>query len=72
MVESGKEIWIKHDALQYMECIGEDLEPKDMGGRKPLAFAELAKVQSKETVWFSFIMFESKQHREEVNAKVMA
>lgn len=72
MAEGGKEMWMKYGALQYMECIGEDLEPKETGGQKPLGFTELAKAQANETVWFSFIVFESKQHRDEVNAKVMA
>jgi uncharacterized protein YbaA (DUF1428 family) len=72
MAEGGKEVWMRNGALEYMECIGEDLETKDIGGGKPLAFTELAKAQSNETVWFSFVVFESRQHRDEVNAKVMA
>jgi uncharacterized protein YbaA (DUF1428 family) len=42
-----------------------------MGGMKPLAFTELAKAKPNETVWFSFIVYKSKKHRDEVNAKVM-
>lgn len=72
MAEDGKELWLKHGALQYMECIGEDLETRDSGGGSPLIFIELTKAQPNETVWFNFIVFESKQHRDEVNAKVMA
>ena len=72
MAEGGKELWMKHGALQYMECMGEDLETRDTGGGRPLSFIELTKAQPNETVWFSFIVFESKQHRDEVNAKVMA
>jgi uncharacterized protein YbaA (DUF1428 family) len=71
MAEQGKEVWMKHGALEYMECMGEDLEPKETGGVKPLGFLELTKAQQNETVWFSFIVFESKQHRDQVNAKVM-
>jgi uncharacterized protein YbaA (DUF1428 family) len=72
MAEGGKELWMKHGALQYLECMGEDLETKDTGGGKPLSFIELTKAQPNETVWFSFVVFESRQHRDEVNAKVMA
>jgi uncharacterized protein YbaA (DUF1428 family) len=72
MAEGGKEVWMRNGALEYMECIGEGLETKDIGGGKPLAFTELAKAQANETVWFSFVVFESRQHRDEVNAKVMA
>jgi uncharacterized protein YbaA (DUF1428 family) len=71
MAEQGKETWMRHGALEFMECMGEDLEPKETGGVKPLGFLELAKAQQNETVWFSFIVFESKQHRDQVNAKVM-
>ena len=71
MAEMGKEMWMKYGALEYMECIGEDLNPKEMGGMMSLAFTELAKAEPNETVWFSFIVYESKKHRDEVNAKVM-
>ena len=71
MAEAGKEMWMKYGALEYMECIGEDLNPREMGGIKSLAFTELAKAQSNETVWFSFIVYESKKRRDEINAKVM-
>ena len=62
---------MKQGALEYMECIGEDLTPKEMGGMKPRAFTEMAGAKSHETVWFSFIVYKSKEHRDEVNAKVM-
>ncbi len=71
MAEGGKEIWMKYGALEYMECMGDDLKPQEMGGMKSLAFAELAKAKPNETVWFSFIVYKSKKHRDEVNAKVM-
>lgn len=71
MAEVGKAVWMKHGALSYFECKGEDLVPKDMGGDKPLGFRELTKAQENETVWFSFVIFESKEARDEINAKVM-
>jgi len=71
MAEAGKEMWMKYGALEYMECVGEDLDPKEMGGMKSLAFTELAKAGPNETVWFSFIVYESKKRRDEINAKVM-
>jgi uncharacterized protein YbaA (DUF1428 family) len=43
-----------------------------MGGDKLRTFPEVAGASSTETVWFSFILFESKEHRDAVNAKVMA
>jgi uncharacterized protein YbaA (DUF1428 family) len=43
-----------------------------MGGMKSLSFTELAKAKPNETVWFSFVIYDSKKQRDEVNAKVMA
>lgn len=72
MAIEGRDMWMKHGALEYYECKGNDLESEEMGGMKSLAFTELAKTNADETVWFSFIVYESKQHRDEVNAKVMS
>ena len=72
MAKMGRDSWMKHGALQYFECRGEDLKQHEMGGEKSRAFAEMAGANNDENVWFSFIIFESKEHRDEVNAKVMA
>ncbi|MCI0566135.1 DUF1428 domain-containing protein [bacterium] len=71
MAQMGKKLWMKYGALDYKECVGDDLTPKAMGGTKPLSFLKMAKATPKESVWFSFIVFKSKKHRDEVNAKVM-
>lgn len=71
MAEEGAELWMRHGALQYFECKGDDLETKDMGGMKALEFPKLANAKADEEVWFSFIVFNSKEHRDEVNKKVM-
>ena len=71
MAESGRDTWMKYGALEYYECRGDDLVPQEMGGEKARAFTEMAGASSGETVWFSFIVFKSKEHRDEVNAKVM-
>jgi uncharacterized protein YbaA (DUF1428 family) len=71
MAEMGRDAWIKHGALQYFECRGDDLKQQEMGNEKSRAFAEMAGASESENVWFSFIVFKSKQHRDEVNQKVM-
>jgi uncharacterized protein YbaA (DUF1428 family) len=71
MAEGGRDSWMKHGALAYYECRGEDLVTQEMGGVKPREFTELAGAKIDQTVWFSFIIFKSKEHRDEVNAKVM-
>jgi len=70
MAKEGAETWMKYGALAYFECKGNDLFPPPMGEEKQLGFPAMAKAKSDETVWFSFIIFKSKQHRDEVNAKV--
>src|SRR5512139_2627000 len=71
MAEDGRDMWMKFGALEYYECRGDDLVPQEMGGEKARAFTEMAGAKSDETVWFSFIVFKSKEHRSEVNARVM-
>ena len=71
MAEEGRDSWMKHGALEYFECRGDDLKQQEMGEEKSRAFAEMAGAKSDENVWFSFIFFNSKEHRDEVNKKVM-
>lgn len=70
MAEDGRESWMRHGALQYFECRGDDLNQQEMGPEKTRSFKEMAGAGEDENVWFSFIVFESKEHRDEVNAKV--
>jgi uncharacterized protein YbaA (DUF1428 family) len=71
MAEMGRDSWIKNGALEYYECSGNDLTPAAMGDEKSRAFPDVMGVSGDETVWFSFIVFNSKEHRDAVNAKVM-
>src|SRR5690554_3083805 len=71
MAEQGRDSWIKHGALQYFECKGEDLEQQEQGPDKLRSFIEITGAEERDDVWFSFIVFESKKHRDEVNKKVM-
>ena len=71
IAEMGRDSWMKNGALQYFECRGNDLTQQEMGDEKSRAFQEMTGAGSDENVWFSFIIFESKEHRDEVNAKVM-
>lgn len=71
MAKDGRDCWIKNGALEYFECRGDNLGPQEMGEEKSRSFLEMAGAKSDENVWFSFIVFKSKEHRDEVNAKVM-
>ena len=68
MAEMGEKLWMKHGALEYFECVGDDLEQENMPG---ITFPKMAKARAGETIVFSFIIFRSRAHRDAVNAKVM-
>lgn len=68
MAEAAGKIWIEHGALQFRECVGDDLDVKAGCG---VSFKKLVKPKPGETVLFSFIVFKSRAHRDRVNAKVM-
>lgn len=70
MAKEGANLWLKYGALDYKECVGDDLKP-DMGGMKVLTFPQMTKLKPSETVVFSYITYKSRAHRDQVNAKVM-
>ncbi len=65
MARTGKRVWLKHGALDYKECVGDDLDTK-FG----VPFTRMMKVKPGETVVFAYIVFKSRAHRDRVNAKV--
>ena len=66
MAKLGERIWRKHGALDYKECVGDDLKPKWAA-----PFGRILKLKPGETVVFSYVVFKSRAHRDRVNAKVM-
>lgn len=67
MATTAGKIWRKHGALEYKECMGNDMHPKFV----KLTFPKLTKLKRGETVWFSYIVYKSRAHRDKVNALVM-
>jgi uncharacterized protein YbaA (DUF1428 family) len=67
MARLGAKVWKKHGALEYFECVGDDLHPKWAS----IPFPRTVRLKPGETVVFSFIVFKSRAHRDRVNAKVM-
>jgi uncharacterized protein YbaA (DUF1428 family) len=59
-------VWKDHGALEYRECVGEDLKSK-----WGTPFPKMAKAKANETVVFSWIVYKSRAHRDQVNKKVM-
>jgi uncharacterized protein YbaA (DUF1428 family) len=68
MAAAAGKIWKEHGALEFRECVGDDLVVKEGCG---IPFPKMAKAKPDETVLFSFIVFKSRSHRDRVNAKVL-
>ena len=64
--KAGK-VWMEYGALAYCEGAGDDLKHKGM----VLTFPKSVKLKRGETVFFSWIVYRSRAHRDRVNAKVM-
>ncbi len=67
MAQKAGKIWREHGALEYRECVGDDLKVK-FG----VPFPRAVKMKPSETVVFSWITYKSRAQRDKVNAKVMA
>ncbi len=73
MATTAGKVWREHGALDYKECIADDLVAFGMDGKPaPSLFPKLARAKSGETVFFSYIVYKSKAHRNRVNKKVMS
>ncbi len=67
MAQKAGKIWRKYGALDYKECVGDDLNSK----WSTIKFPKTVRAKGGETVVFSYIVFKSRAHRDSVNAKVM-
>ena len=67
IAQKAGEIWKEYGALEYYECVGDDLEIENM-----LSFRKIADASEGETVIFAWIVFGSREDRDKVNAAVMA
>ena len=66
MAKAASKIWKEYGAVEYFECVGDDLKTK-----WGIPFTRLAKTKPSETVVFSWIVYKSKAQRDKVNAKIM-
>lgn len=64
----ASKVWKKHGALDYKECMGDDMNPEHV----TFSFPKMAKAKPDEVVIFAYIVYKSRAHRDRVNAKVMA
>jgi len=67
IAEKAAKIWKEHGALDYWECIGDDMDVQDV-----MSFPQLANTKPDETVIFSWVIFESREARDAANAKIFA
>lgn len=66
MAAQACRVWLKHGALDYRECVGDDLAVK-----MALSFSKGIRIKRGETVFFSWVLYKSRAHRDQVNARIM-
>ena len=66
MAQKAGKVWRDHGALEYIECVGDDVKPG-----KHTSFPQSVKLKKGETVIFAYIVYKSRAQRDRVNAKVM-
>ncbi|MBI2993221.1 MAG: DUF1428 domain-containing protein [Gammaproteobacteria bacterium] len=66
MAQKAGKVWREHGALEFIECVADDVKPG-----KWTSFPRSVKLKAGETVVFSYIVYKSRAHRDQVNAKVM-
>jgi len=66
MARVAGKVWRDHGALDYVESMADDVKPG-----KGTSFPQAVNLKKNETVWFSCIVYKSRRHRDQVNAKVM-
>lgn len=67
MARKAGEVWKDHGALAFVECVGDDVPYGEL-----TSFPRAVQAKEDETVVFSWIVYESREKRDEINAKVMA
>lgn len=67
MATKGAKVWKKYGAIEYKECIADDMRPKHV----VFTFPKALKLKPTEVAVFSYVTFKSRAHRDAVNAKVM-
>jgi len=56
----------EYGALEYVECVADDVKPG-----KLTSFPQSVKLKRDETVVFAYVVYRSRKHRDQVNAKIM-
>lgn len=67
MARQAGEIWKEFGALAYVECLADDVPYGEL-----TSFPRAVQAKDDETVVFSWILYESRESRDEINKRVMA
>jgi uncharacterized protein YbaA (DUF1428 family) len=67
LARKAGEVWKEYGAIAYVECIGDDVPYGEL-----TSFPRAVQAKDDEIVVFSWIVYESRQQRDAINAKVMA
>lgn len=67
LARTAGKVWREHGALQYVECVGEELSTKQIGD----PFPKMTNLRKGETIVFSWIVYKSKADRNRITAMVM-
>ena len=67
MARRAGTVWREHGALEYIECVADDVQPG-----KLTSFPQAVKLKEGEVVVFSWIIYSSKRERNRINKLVMA
>ncbi len=67
MARKAGKIWKEYGALEYIECVADDVQPG-----KSTSFPQAVKLKPGEVVVFSWIVYKSRAHRDKINKQVMA
>lgn len=66
MARLAARVWMEHGAVEYRECVADDVKPG-----KWTSFPQSVKLKAGEVVWFSYIVYRNRKHRDAVMKKVM-
>ena len=66
MAKYAGKIWLEYGALEYVECVADDVKPG-----KVTSFPQSVKLKKGEVVVFSYIVYRSRGQRDRIMKKIM-
>ena len=66
MATTAGKMWREHGALEYVECVADDVKPG-----KHTSFPQAVKLKPGEVVVFSWVVYKSRAQRDRIMTKVM-